>query len=213
MNKKTTVLLALRILLLTSIVLNPLVQAVEKRKVLSRNYVGLGVEIYAPYQCYTSENITFSVRIEALEDLKNISVTMFIWGSKSEGYSPWGTSLTVLDVADLSENMTRDTDHNVEIPRDLSLGLIYGILFLDWSVYRTPSWEEQWDKASFRATYVKDKDYEDLGTSYNELQGKYELVLGDLQNTKILMYLFLATTMALALSTVYFAKKKTKAKE
>lgn len=213
MRTKTIVLLALRILLLTSIVLNPLVQAVEKRKVLSRNYVGLGVEIYAPYQCYIGENITFSVRIEALEDVKNVSVTLFLWGSKSEGYSPWGFSLTVLDVADFSENMTRDTDHNVEIPRDLSPGLVYGILFLDWSVYRTPSWEEQWDKASFRATYVKDKDYEDLGSSYNELQGKYELVLRDSQNTKRLMYLFLATTIALVLFTVYSAKKKTKAKE
>jgi len=213
MRTKTTLLLALRILLLTSIVLNPLVQAVEKRKVLSRNYVGLGVEIYAPYQCYTGDNITFNVRVEALEDVKNVSVTLFIWGSKSEGYSPWGTSLTVLDVADLSKNMIHDADYNVEIPGDLSPGLIYGILFIDWSVYRTPSWEEQWDKASFRATYVKDKDYEDLRTSYNELQGKYESVLVDLQNTKTLMYLFLATTIALTLFTVYFIKKKTNAKE
>lgn len=213
MKTKTAVLSALQILLLASMILNPFVQAVETRKVLSRNYVGLGVEVYAPYQCCTGENITVNVKVEALEDVKNMSVTLFIWGCKSEGYSPWGTSLTVLDVADLSKNMIHNTDYNVEMPRDLSPGLIYGILFLDWSVYRAPSWEEQWDKASFRATYVKDKDYEDLRTSYNELQGKYESVLADLQNTKTSMYLFLATTIALTLFTAYFAKKKTKAKE
>ena len=81
--------LALPIFLLTSTFFNPVVYAVEERKVLSRNYVGLGIEVYAPYRCYPGQDITVRVRVEALENVKNASVTVFIWSSKSEGDNPW----------------------------------------------------------------------------------------------------------------------------
>ncbi len=206
------VLLILPIFLATSTVFKPVVYATEERKVLSRNYVGLGVEVYAPYQCYPSENVSVRVRVEALEDLKNVSVTVFVWGSKSEGYSPWGTSFLVLDVLHLSKGSVQDAEHDVEIPADISPGLTYGILFLDWSVYLPPSREVKWDKPGFRATYVKNKDYEDLQATYSELQGRYNSVLSDLQSNKTLVYTFLTTTMALAISTTYLARKKLETK-
>jgi hypothetical protein len=131
---------------------------------------------------------------------------MFIWGSKSEGYSPWDTSFTILDVTDFPSGTIREEVNNITIPSDIDPGLTYGILFLDWSIYRTSSWEPQWDKASFRATYVKNKDYEELQTSYNS-------VLSDLQNTKTLTHIFLVTTLTLAISTIYFARKSLKKRE
>jgi len=194
-------LLALPILLLTSTVFNPDVYAVEERKVLSRNYVGIGVDVHAPYQCYPGETVTVKVRIEALEDVKNASVTVFIWGSKSEGQNPWGTSFTVLDITEFPTGMIKEEAYNITIPSDIAPGLTYGILFLDWSIYRTPTWEPQWDKASFRATYVKNKDYENLQHKCNQLEI-------ELRNSRITAYIFLATTIALATSTVYLAKKR-----
>ena len=206
MKMKTTVLFALPIIMLTSTILNSVVYAVEERKVLSRNYVGLGVEVYAPYQCYPSENVTVKVRVEALEEVENASVTLFIWSSKSEGHNPWGTSFTVLDVTDFPNGMIKEETCNITIPSDIDPGLAYGILFLDWSVYIQPSWEDQWDKASFRATYIKNKDYEDLQTTYNS-------VLKELQNLGTTTYALLATTIVLAASTAYLAKKKPKTKK
>jgi len=205
MKLKTIVLLALPIFLLTVTVFGSVVYA-EERKVLSRNYVGLGAEVYAPYQCYPSDTITVRIRVEALEDIKNVSVTLFIWGSKSEGYNPWGTSFTVLDVADFPNGTIKEETYNITILPDIDPGLTYGILFLEWSIYRSPSWEDQWDKASFRATYIKNKDYEDLQTTYNS-------VLNELQSIRPITYALVATIITLAASTAYLAKKKPKAQK
>lgn len=213
MRIKTLIVLALPIFVLTLMFFNPLVYAAEESsKVLGRRYLGLGVDVYAPYQAYPGETVTVRVKVEALEDIKNVSVTMFIWGSKSEGYSPWGTSFTVLDIPDLSKGDFRDDEYDVEIPSDISPGLTYGILFLEWNVYLQPSWEDQWDKASFRATYVKNKDYENLQTTYNELQGNYNSVLNDMQNFRMSTYLLLTITIGLAVSAVYLTKRKPRLK-
>jgi len=159
------------------------------------------VEVYAPYQGYHGETIAVRVRVEALEDIKNMSVTVFIWGSKSQGHNPWGTSFTVIDVTDFSSGTIKEETYNITIPSDIDPGLTYGILFLDWSIYRTPSWEPQWDKASFRATYVKNRDYENL-------QDKYKQLETELWNSRITVYIFSATTIALAILTVYLTKKR-----
>ena len=203
MKVKIILLLALPVFLSTSTVFNYVAYAVEERKFLNRNYLGLGVEVYAPYECYPGDTIAVRVRVEASEDVKNASVTLFLWSSKSEGSSPWSTSFTVLDVTDFPNGTIKEEPHNIMIPSDIDPGLTYGILFLDWSIYRQ-SWESQWDKASFRATYVENKDYENL-------QVAYDSVLTELQNTRTLMYVFLAATITLVISTVYFGKRKTQA--
>jgi hypothetical protein len=203
MKVRIILLLVLPVFLLTSTVFNHVAYAVEERKVLNRNYVGLGAEVYVPYECYPSDTITVKVRVEALEDVKNASVTLFLWSSKSEGSNPWSTSFTVMDVTDFPKGTIKEAAHNITIPSDIDPGLTYGILFLDWSIYRQ-SWESQWDKASFRATYVENKNYEDLQVTYNS-------ALAELQNTRTLMYVFLATAITLATSTVYFGKRKPKA--
>lgn len=198
MKRKPMMLLALSIFLLA--VFNPLAYG-EERKALSRNYVGLGVNVYAPLHCYPGEDIRIKVMIEALEDVKNASVTLFFWGSKSQGSTPWSTSITILDVTDFPTGTIKEETYNVSIPLDIDPSLAYGILYLDWSIYRTPSWEPQWDKASFRATYVKNRDYENLQNKYNQLEIK-------LLNFRITAYLFLATTIVLAVSIIYLAKKQ-----
>jgi len=197
MTTKNETLLALTVILLASTVFNSIVYAAEERRVLSRMYIGLGVEVYAPYQSYPDETITVRIAVEALEDIKNVSATLFISGSKAEGHSPWDTSFTVFDVEDLSSSIKNKT-FDVNIPSDISPGSIYGTLLVQWSTYRNLTWEQELDKPSFRVTYVKNKDYEDLQTT--------------LQNTTTLMYVFLATTVTLAISTAYFARKKPKAK-
>lgn len=203
MKTEPMVLLALSIFLLTSTAFNPIVYAVEERKVLSRNYVGLGLNVYAPYQCYPGETIAVRVRVEALEDVKNASVTVFIWGSKSEGNNPWSTSFAVLDVTDFPSGTVKEEAYNVTMPSDIDPGLTYGILFLDWSIYRAPSWEYQWDKASFRATYMKNRDFENIQEMYTQLEM-------ELNNSRTLAYFLSATSIAFAISAVYFAKKRKK---
>jgi len=203
MRTKNAILIALLITQFASVIFSPAAYAAEERKVLSRNYVGIGVEVYASSQCYPGENITVRVEVTALEDVKNASVTLFIWGSKSDGDTPWGISFTVLDIADFPNGMIKDEQYNITLPTDIDPGLTYGILFLDWSIYRAASWEPQWDKASFRATYVKNIDYENLQDKYNSLEI-------ELRNSRIMVYILSVTTMVLAVSTLYIAEKRRK---
>lgn len=201
MNLKTIALLALLIFLLSSISFNPSVHAVEEQRVLSRNYVGLGVEVYAPYQSDPGENIAIRVRVEALEDVRNASVTLFLWGSKTEGSTPWGISLTVLDLTDFPDGTIKEETYDATIPSDIDPGLIYGILSLGWSIYRDTSWGSQWDKANFRATYVNNRDFKNLQEMYSQLET-------ELHNSRILAYVLSATSIAVVISAVYFAKKR-----
>jgi len=200
-------LLVLSALLSVSMIFNPVVCAEEQRRILSRNYLGLGLEVYAPYQCYPNESISVRVRVEALENLTNVSVTLFIWGSKSEGYETWSTSFAVLDTGALSKGEVSDAEHMVGIPADLSPGLTYGILSLDWSIYLQSSWEAKWDKASLRVTYVKNKDYESLETLCNDLQAKYDSAVRDLQSMRTMLFLFLGVAVTSAALTAFFAKR------
>lgn len=171
------------------------------------------MEVYAPFQCYPGDNITVRAKIEALEGVKNASVTMLLWGAKAEGHSPWGTSYSVIEVADFPAGSIEDKTYSIIIPSDIDPGLTYGMLSLDWSIYRSSSWEDQWDKASFRATYVKNRDYEELVKAYSELQSRHDSVLNDMQDAKTWTYALLVTTIALAVSTTYVATRKTYAKK
>lgn len=195
------IVLSILLPLLASTVLGLGVLASDERKVMSRNYLGLGVEVYAPYQCYPGDNITVRVEVEALEDVKNASVTLFLWGSESEGQSAWGTSYTVFDLTEFPEGTLEQEAYNITIPTDIDPGLTYGILSLDWSIYREASWEDQWDKASFRAIYVKNRNYEKLQQLHDQLEVES-------YNSRLLMYILSATTIALAISTAYLAKKR-----
>lgn len=198
MGIKAVVLMVLPILLLTTF-LNSVVCADGERKVLSRGYVGLGVEVRAPFQCYPGENITVRVRIQALEEVRNVSVTLFLWGSRFEGENPWSTSFTVLDVTNFPNGTVGEEACNIAIPSDIDPGLTYGMLSLDWSIFQKAQWERQWDKASFRATYVRNRDCENLQGSYIQLEN-------ELHNTRITAYIFLAVMIALSISTIYLAK-------
>lgn len=202
MTKRTIILTFALVLLLLATAFTTIGYA-EEQKVWSRKYTSMNVEIYAPLQCYPDQIITVKINVEPLENIKNISITILIWSTKSEGHEPWTASFFALVTPNLSGGEVRNETYGVRMPSDISPGLTYGTVSLEWSIYRTPSWEEQWDKGNFRMTYVKNKNYEDLQTTYNS-------VLTELQNTRTLMYALLVTTTALAISTVYLMMKKPK---
>lgn len=190
------------IFLSTSASFNPIAYA-EEQKVWSHKYISLNVEIHTPYQCYPGQLITVRINVETFENINDISINILIWSSKSEGYDLWNASFFALVAPNLSSGEVRNETYEIGIPSDISPGLTYGIVTLQWSIYREPSWEEQRDQGNFRMTYVKNKNCEDLQTTYNS-------VLIELQNTRTLIYALLVTTTALAISTVYLMMKKPK---
>lgn len=185
-------ILLLSTLFLAVLPQNLLLYAVEERKTMSRRLTGIAAEIYAPYQCYPGDTITTRAKFEALEDVRNASVTVFILGSKSEGYEPWTFSFKFMDLEDLSNGTVRNEAYDVAIPADLSAGLTYGKTVFQWSIYRSPTWEQLSHEAFFSVTYVKNRDFEDF------------------QRTRTLMYTFLGSTAMLAIATLYLARKSRK---
>lgn len=152
---------------------------------------GVYVEVWGPWQCYPGETISVPIAIEAIEDIKNMSVDLHILASKSEGYvyweyyNPW-----LIDSVDLSEGDHIHEHYDVLIRPDVSPGLAYGKLVLKWSFFRESTWMERQEEGNFRVTYIKNKE---------------------LESTRELMYGFLMTTIVLSISTVYFAFKRRKA--
>ena len=54
--------------------------------------------------------------------------------------------------------------------------------------------------------------YNDLNVTYNALRSKQEATINELDNIRNLMYIFMATTIILIATSVYFIKRKTKIK-
>jgi len=192
MDKKqvTIPILAISLLILAYL---PIVKA-ETRLVWSFDWEGMDVEVYAPYQAYPGDTITVRVRVEAKEDLEDVYIRVWLYGSKSEGFETWTKYIIVLYYVDLSKGVVRDQNFDVDIPSDVSPGLIYSHTYCDWKVWRWPSWRDRSLDDSFIVTYLKNKAYEDLQKAYNKLlndynalQVKYNKLLND-YNTLLAKY-------------------------
>jgi len=100
------------------------VNATETRLVWTFFWEGLNVEVYAPYQAYPNETMTIRVRVEAREDLQEVTIRFRIYGSKSEGYLGWFNSFYAFYNVDLSSGVVEDQYFNVDIPEGVDPGLI-----------------------------------------------------------------------------------------
>lgn len=153
------------------------VNATEPRLVWTFFWEGLNVEIYAPYQAYPNQTMTIRVRVEAREDLQDVTVRFRIYGSKSEGYLAWFNSFYAFYNVDLSSGIVEDQYFNVNIPEDVDPGLIYSQTSCSWKVWRESSWLGQSNDGVFRVTYLRNKPYEDLQVAYNQLITNYNSLL------------------------------------
>ena len=177
MNKKEIIipLLILFLLPLASIS----VAKAETRLVWRFDWEGMDIEVYAPYQAYPGDTITIRVRVEAKEDLQDVYVRVWLYGSRLEGYAEWNYQFSVLFDVDLSTGVVRDQNFNVQIPSDVSPGLIYSHTYCTWKVYRILWWEDRSRDNSFRVTYLKNKAYEELQVAYSNLWDDYNTLLAN----------------------------------
>jgi archaellum component FlaC len=154
----------------------PSINATETRLVWTFFWEGINVEIYTPYQAYPNQTMTIRVRVEATEDLQDVTIRFRIYGSKSEGYLSWFNSFYAFYNVDLSSGIVEDQYFNVSIPEDVDPGLIYSQTSCSWKVWRESSWQSQSNDGVFRVTYLRNKPYEDLQVAYNQLLANYDLL-------------------------------------
>ena len=175
MGKKQIVILLFVIFLLPLAFIT--VAKTETRLVWSFDLEGMDVEVYAPYQAYPGDTITISVRTEATKNLRNVDVSIWLYGSKLDGYDTWTGNITVLYDADLSTGEVLDQKFNVSIPSDVSPGLIYGHTYCKWKVGKHFYFIPRELDDSFIATYLKNKAYEDLQVAYSDLLNDHNTLL------------------------------------
>jgi len=170
----------------------------ERRTVYSMDqFLGLTVNVEAPYYADPGENITVAVRAVASSgtDVHYIHINIYALKNETEE----------IPLADIYLDTPREVDYIITIPNDTSPGLIYGIIRWEWAhsgvTVKPPP-------AGFVVTYVKNIKLEELQTAYDELNATYQSLLanytklknykGELGTTRNLMYVFVATTVVAA---------------
>jgi len=220
------------IIFLLPLAFAPLTKA-ETHAVWSFDWEGIDVRVYAPYQAYAGETITIKVRVEAKEDIRDVYVKVWLYGSKLDGYDRWTRYVGVLSDVDLSGGVVREQEFNVTIPSDVSLGLIYGHAYCDWKVWKLIVWSDRSYDDSFTVTYLKSKAYEYLQSDYNDLLADFDDLQSDyntleerynnlkleydestanLGSTRNLNYALITTTIVFIVTTVYLAIRRTTVK-
>lgn len=160
--------------------------ASETRLVWTFIFQGLNVEIYAPYQAYPNATMRIRIKIEAREELQDVTVRFRVYGSKSQGYVGWYNILYALYKVDLPLGVVEDQYFDMDISADVDPGTLYSQTSCTWKVLRESSWLDQSFDGVFRVSYLMNKPYEDLQVAYNQLlanystlQMKYDEILAD----------------------------------
>jgi len=133
----------------------------------------IDIDVYFPTQAYPGESVSIRVRVEALEDLQDVDITIWVYGSKYRGYDSWSTRLGIISNRDLSSGVVRDENYTLMFPSDASPGLTYAIIYIHYKYYSWPAWHDRYDDYTFQMTYLKDKAYEDLLDDYHDLLNEY----------------------------------------
>jgi len=169
---------------------NSIARAAEEHHPLWRaSLTGLLVKAYGLWQCYPGEKVCIDLVVKAQEDVRNMSMDVYVYGYMSEGYAYWDFAYpSFLDSLDLLKDDEHVYTCDVLIPHEVSPGLTYAKIGIYWSVYRQPFWVEHSEVGYFRTMYLKNKQYE---------------------TTTMLTYGLLISTVALSISNVYlFAKSR-----
>ncbi|UCC58269.1 MAG: hypothetical protein JSW14_07990 [Candidatus Bathyarchaeum sp.] len=218
MTEKRLGIMALCILLLTLLFSGvDRLAAEETRSVYYLEYGGLVIDIWAPDQAYPGESINVTVKTEAAMQqpiyIKYINVDFY-------GVENTTTEVTLDQIVHLENSSLtfHEVKYNITIPDSISTGLTYGEISCEWDFMGAP---QKIPPSGFALTYVKDTALEELQADYDELNATYHSTLedynqleskhqGEVDSTRNLMYVFIATTVVAAITVGVLLLRKPK---
>jgi len=188
----------------------------EPQSVYCLEYGGLTVDIRAPDQAYPGENITVTVKTEtAVPEIYVKSIKVELYGVIDATTRVSLENITHLRNSFLSS--PHEVQYNVTIPDDISPGLTYGIINCEWDLWGSP---QKIPSSGFVLTYIKDIKLEELQAEYDELNASHQSIVEDyaelksgtkeVDSTRNLMYIFIATTVVSSITVVVLLMKKPK---
>jgi hypothetical protein len=206
-RKRITILhLILSVLLLTWACINVVGAVAEERRTvysMDKFFLGLKVNIMAPYEADPGENITVTIKAEVSGDTHVEFIHINIYGLKNE--------TTEISLADIYLSPApHEEDYIVTIHNDTSPGLIYGKIEWKWThegaTIAPPP-------AGFVVTYVKNVELEELQGAYDSLLvncTKLENYKNELGSTRNVMYILVATTVVSAATVLILLLRRPK---
>ena len=179
-------------------------------------YPGLKIDVWAPTQSYPGENITVTVRAEAITEIFVEYIQITVLGALNATDKVTLREITHLE--NTSFTSSYEVQYNITVPGEISPGLTYGVIIGEWESmgfsYKIPS-------SGFTLTYIRNVDLEQLQSEFEELntthhsllQNYTELESGsneELDSTRNLMYIFVATTVVASITVIVLLMRKPK---
>jgi len=188
----------------------------ETPSVYYLEYGGLKIDIRAPDQAYPGENITVTVKTEAVVPqiyVKYINVDLY-------GVVNATTEVILDQISHLKNSSlsSHEVQYNIKIPDNISPGLTYGEVSCEWEALGA-SFEIL--SSGFVLAYVKNIALEQLQAEYDELNATHQSILQentelksgineDADSTRNLMYVFIATTVVASITVFVLLMRKPK---
>lgn len=188
----------------------------ETQSVYYLEYGGLKIDIIAPDQAYPGENITVTVKTEAITEVyvKYIRVTIY-------GVINATDKVTLRDINHLENSSftsAYEVQYNIKIPDNISPGLTYGIITCEWELMGAP---QKIPSSGFALTYIKNIALEQLQAEYDELNATHQSIVQEytelksgikeeVDSTRNLMYVFIATTVVASITVFVLLMRKPK---
>jgi hypothetical protein len=187
----------------------------ETKNVYHIDYGGLTVDITAPIQAYPGENISITVTTEALTQIDVDYIYVKIYGLVNATTEVTLSNLTHIEDSPLTSH---EATYDIAIPDNLSPGLTYGIISCEWDFMGCP---EKIPQSGFALTYIQNLALEQLQAEYDELNATYQSVAkentelkagtnGEVDSTRNLMYIFIATTVVATITVFVLLLRKPK---
>lgn len=186
----------------------------ETKNVYHIDYGGLTIDISAPIQAYPGENISINVTTQAVTQIDIDYIYIRICGRVNATTEVTLTNITHIEGSSLTFH---ETQYDIAIPDNFSPGVLYGFISCEWDFMGCP---EKIPSSGFALTYIKNVALEQLQAEYDELNATYQSVAqentemksgsNDVDSTRNLMYIFIATTVVASITVFVLLLRKPK---
>ena len=179
-------------------------------------YGGLKIDIDAPIQSNPGENISISIKAEAIAEIfvKYIRVEIFGALNATE-------KISLGDFTHLENsyfNSSYEFTYSLSIPDSMVPGLTYGVLSCEWELMGSP---QKIPESGFVLTYIRNVNLEQLQADYKSLNSTHQSLMQeysdlesnfqeDVEHTQNLNLVLIATTVVAGITILVLLLRKPK---
>jgi hypothetical protein len=179
-------------------------------------YGGLKIAVDAPIQSNPGENISISIKAEAIAEIFVKYIRIEIFGALNATEKISLGDFTHLENSEFTSSY--EFTYNLSIPKNMVPGLTYGVLSCEWELMGSP---QKIPESGFVLTYIRNVNLEQLQADYESLNNTYQTLIQeytdlessfqeDVENTQNLNLVLIATTVVAGITVVVLLLRKPK---